>query len=315
MNDQQTVTWRVAPTLHWSEDFAAWLHRNGRRPKTIAAYLQDLRHFGRFFEQANGGAFEPGLLNATDVKAYFRMQDEDKTVAPTSRNRRLATLRVLVEWAVETGALEYDPTVSIKRQDVELTPRDRTDAEMERLEAVVRDGLHIRCAGQSHLWLAARDRVLWALFTKTGLRIHEVAALSLEDIDFEAGEIRVLGKGGKKATVAVGSNLLDFLAEWASMNPNAQTLICDLHGAPLTTGQIRRRVQMIGEAAGIHNLNPHDLRHTYAYQFKAALMDQGMDQSKAFDAVRRQMRHGDERTTQLYFRARRSEIHAAAEVM
>lgn len=315
MNDQQTVTWRVAPTLHWSEEFAAWLHRNGRMPKTIAAYLQDLRHFGRYFEQANGTTFEPGLLNATDVKAYFRGQDEDKSVAATSRNRRLATLRVLVEWAVESGALEYDPTVSIKRQDVELTPRDRTDAEMTLLEAVVRDGLHIRCTGQSHLWLAARDRVLWALFTKTGLRIHEIAALTLDDMDFEAGEIRVMGKGGKKASVAVGSNLLGFLAEWAAMNPSAETLVCDLHGAALTTGQIRRRVRMIGEAAGIQGLNPHDLRHTYAYQFKAALLDQGMDQSKAFDAVRRQMRHSDERTTQLYFRARRSEIHAAAEMM
>lgn len=306
---------RVAPTLHWSEDFAAWLHRNGRMPKTIAAYLQDVRHFGRFFEQANGMAFQPEQLNATDVKAYFATQDADKDVAATSRNRRLATLRVLVEWAVETGALEYDPTVSIKRQDVELAPRDRTDAEMARLEAVVHDGLHIRCTGQSHTWLAARDRVLWALFTKTGLRIHEIAQLSVDDLDFDAGEIRVIGKGSKKASVAVGSGLLDFLAEWAAMNPSSETLVCGLHGEPLTTGQIRRRVQMIGEAAGIHKLNPHDLRHTYAYQFKAALMDQGMDQSKAFDAVRRQMRHGDERTTQLYFRARRSEIHAAAEVM
>jgi len=315
MNDQQTVTWRVAPTLHWSEEFAAWLHRNGRMPKTIAAYLQDLRHFGRYFEQANGTTFEPGLLNATDVKAYFRGQDEDKSVAATSRNRRLATLRVLVEWAVESGALEYDPTVSIKRQDVELTPRDRTDAEMALLEAVVRDGLHIRCTGQSHLWLAARDRVLWALFTKTGLRIHEVAQLSIDDLIFDANRIRVLGKGGKKATVAVGSDLLDFLAEWFALNPSAETVVCGLHGEPLTTGQIRRRVQMIGEAAGIHGLNPHDLRHTYAYQYKSNLMKMGMSQEQAFQGLRKQMRHKDGRTTNGYFGARDSELIAAAEMM
>lgn len=308
-------TWRVTPSLHWIEDFAAWLHEHDRRPQTISAYLQDMRHFGRYFEQTNGTAFTPDQLNATDVKAYFRAQDADKNVAPTSRNRRLATLRVLVDWSVERGLLEYDPTVSIKRQDVELSPRDRTNAEMERLEEVVRDGLHIRYAGDSHTWLAARDRVIWALFTKTGLRIHEIAALCIDDLDFNVSEIHVMGKGGKKATVTVGSSLMSFLADWAVLNPSAEALVCDLHGQTLTTGQIRRRVKMIGEAAGLHDLNPHDLRHTYAYQFKEQLMSMGMDHAKAFDAVRKQLRHGDERTTQLYFRARMSDVRAAVEAM
>lgn len=306
---------RIAPTLHWTEDFAAWLHEHDRMPKTISAYLQDLRHFGRFFEQANGQAFSPELLNATDVKTYFREQDADKDVAATSRNRRLASLRVMVQWSVDAGLLEYDPTVSIKRQEVELNPRDRTNAEMVRLEEVVQGGLHIRCAGEMHTWLAMRDRVMWTLFRKTGLRIHEVTAVSIDDLDFDANEIHVMGKGAKKAVVTAGSDLLDLLAEWAALNPNAESLVCDLHGKPLTTGQIRRRIKMIGEAAGIHDLKPHDLRHTYAYQFKEQLMDRGMDESKAKDAVRRQLRHGDERTTQLYFRARKSEIRAAVEAM
>jgi integrase/recombinase XerC len=311
----ELIPWRVAPSLHWTEDFAAWLHAHDRRPKTISAYLQDLRHFGCYFEQVNGLAFTPSHLNAIDVKAYFAAQDADKQVAATSRNRRLASLRVLVGWAVEADMLEYDPTVSVKRQEVELAPRDRTNAEMARLEEVVRNGLHIRCAGHGHAWLAGRDRIMWALFKKTGLRIHEIAALRIDDLDFDANEIHVLGKGGRKAMVTISSDLRDLLVHWAALNPSAETLVCGLNGRALTTGQIRRRIQMIGEAAGIHDLRPHDLRHTYAYQFKEQLMDRGLDESKAKDAVRRQLRHSDERTTQLYFRARQSEIRAAVEAM
>jgi site-specific recombinase XerD len=305
----------VAPSTHWMEAFGAWLHEHDRMEKTITAYMQDMRHFSKFFERENGQVFEPGYLNATDVKKYFARQDADKEVAATSRNRRLASLRVLVEFAVEAGLLEYDPTVSIKRQPIELTPRDRNTDELSRLNEVVRCGSHIRCAGERHAWLALRDRVIWALFMDTGLRIHEVSNLEAADLDFEAGKISVIGKGGKKASINVSSGLLSMLAEWIQLRPGCAALVVDWNGERLTTGQIRRRIKMIGEAAGVQDLNPHDLRHTYAYRLKDSVMQQGLSEEKALDAVRKQLRHGDTKTTLLYFRVRESQIRAAVEVM
>src|SRR5574341_677794 len=105
----------VAPSLNWSEAFGAWLHATDRKPLTINAYLQDMHHYFRYF----------GELNATNVKAYFAMQDVDNTVKPTSRNRRLASMRVFVQWAVEADLMDADPTVGVKRVEVELSPRDR----------------------------------------------------------------------------------------------------------------------------------------------------------------------------------------------
>lgn len=305
----------VAPSVHWMDAFGAWLHEHDRMSNTIAAYMQDMRHFSRFFEMANRQAFDPSHLNATDVKAYFAGQDADKTVAATSRNRRLASLRVLVEWAVDSGRLEYDPTVSIKRQPIELTPRDRNTDELFKLNEVVRCGSHIACAGDRHAWLALRDRVIWASFMDTGLRIHEVAKLDMDDLDFDAGKISVIGKGAKKATINVPSGLLSMLAEWIALRPSCAALVIDWNGERLSTGQIRRRIKMIGEAAGIHDLNPHDLRHTYAYRLKDSVMQQGLSEEKALDAVRKQLRHGDTKTTLLYFRVRESQIRAAVEVM
>lgn len=307
----------VASTIHWSEAFAAWLYENGKRPNTISAYAQDVRHFGQFFEGENHQTFEPRLLNATDVKKYFRWQDEAKDVAATSRNRRLASLKVLVAWAVEAGVLEYDPTVSIKRKSTETTPRDRTAEEMVRLQAVAADGSHIRCAGDGHAWLAMRDRVLFALFADTGLRIHEIAQLRWEDVRFDEGRIHVMGKGGKKADVTVPSGLLSMLGSWRDLNQSlpTQSVLSDWNGERLTRGQIWRRIKMIGEAAGIHDLKPHDLRHQAVHQAVRIRVAQGLSEAKALDAARRQLRHGDVKTTLGYSRVRESQIRMAVEGM
>lgn len=308
---------RVALSIHWMEDFGAWLYEHDRMPKTVMAYLQDVRHFSRYFEQANQQSFTPDQLNATDIKAYFAAQDADHAVAPASRNRRLASLRVLVEWAVAMGLLEYDPTVSIKRQAVELMPRDRSDDEMEHLDTVVNRGLHIRCTGEGHAWLALRDSVIWSLFIHTGLRIHEIAALDSSHFDFDTAKLTVIGKGNKKATISVPTALMDLLASWLDLRPVSagEALITGWNGERLSTGQIRRRIQMIGDAAGIHDLNPHDVRHWYAYRLKDNLIKQGLSDEKALDGVRKQLRHGDVKTTLLYFRVRESQIRAAVEAM
>jgi integrase len=92
-------------------------------------------------------------------------------------------------------------------------------------------------------------------------------------------------------------------------------LVVGLDGTRLTTGQIRRRIQMIGNAAGVRGLKSHDLRHTYAYQLSQAFINQGLNSEKAADGVRKQLRHADEKTTRLYFRVRSSEIRAAVEAM
>lgn len=316
---------RVAPTLHWSEDFALWLHEHDRMPKTISAYLQDVRHFGKFFERVNtplgeahmrGVKFSPDQLNATDIKAYFAGQDADKSVAPTSRNRRLASLRVLVEWAVERGILEYDPTVCIKRVAVELAPRDRSVDEMVKLEGAVLSRSHIRGKTARHDLLGLRDEVIWTLFAEAGLRIHEIAGLDITDIDITGSEINVLGKGAKKAKVIIASALVSVLQGWMAQMPMSLdgALITDWNGKRISTGQIRRRLYLIGEAAGV-DVKPHDLRHTYVYRLLDTMLEQGKHMPVALDAARKQARHGDVKTTMMYLRSRESQIRAAVEAM
>lgn len=307
---------RVAPSMSWMEEWGTWLHGHDRMPKTIDAYLQDIRHFDRYFQQVNGVAFSPDQLNATDVKAYFVAQDADHQVAPASRNRRLASLRVLVEWAIEIGIMEYDPTVSVKRQPVEPSPRDRSGDEMARLNSVIGSGSHLKCQGENHLWLGLRDRVLWILFNSAGLRISEVVGLEVTDLDFSANEINVYGKGAKKATVTVNSDAMSEIAQWLEMRGVASdAVICDWSGERITRGQAWRRIKMIGAAAGVGDLKPHDLRHTFAYAVADMLKQRGLPELAISNGVRMQLRHADEKTTRLYFGVRKSQLRAAMEAM
>jgi integrase/recombinase XerC len=269
-----------------------------------------------FFHRENASSFSPDQLNATDVRKYFAEQDADKSVKPASRNRRLASLRVLVHWAAEVGLLEYDPTISIKRQPVEPSPRDRSGSEMERLSAVIGAGSHLKCQSENHVWLGLRDRVIWILFNSAGLRISEVIGLDVTDLDFSANEINVLGKGAKKATVKMSAEAMNEVAEWLrTRGVNSDAVITDWHGKRITTGQARVRVKMVGAAAEVNDLKPHDLRHTYAFALSDALKKQGLPESAITNGVRKQLRHADEKTTRLYFGVRDSQIRAALEVM
>ena len=300
------TTLPVAPSLHWSEAFGAWLHETGRMPNTISAYLQDMHHYFRYF----------GELNAQNVKAYFAMQDVDNTVKASSRNRRLASIRVFVKWSVEAGLMDADPTVGVKRVDVELSPRDRTADEMSALEEVAAAGSHLMCQTEAHSVLGLRDELMWNLFKDAGLRISEIAELRIGDVDMEANVIHVLGKGGKKADVIIPQRLVDVIASWIKLMPISVdgNLVTDWNGHGIGRGQIWRRMKILGAKAGVKDLKPHDLRHTFVYATIDKALHQGIDLPVAMDVARKQSRHGDVRTTmKFYLHARVSQVRAVAE--
>lgn len=310
------TTIQVTPALKWDQAFGAWLFNNEKAKNTISAYLQDLHQFAAFFEVENGQEFDPSLLNATDIKKYFSRQDADKSVAPRSRNRRLAALRVLVAWAVEIGILEYDPTVSIRREKVKTIPRDRTVQEMQALNDVVDQGSHLRCATELHAFLGKRDRMIWILCKDAGLRENEVRDVDVTDVDFAEGKLHVMGKGGKKDYVLLSANAMDEIASWLKVRPGgvSQALVTDRHGDRISRSQVWRRIKMMGAAAKVENLKPHDLRHTFGFTVAEALMAQGLPQLTVQNGIRDQLRHGDVKTSGLYFGIRESQIRAAMEV-
>jgi integrase len=116
--------------------------------------------------------------------------------------------------------------------------------------------------------------------------------------------------------VIIPSTLVKALASWVDRKPISAegALITDWNGKRISTSQIRRRLYLIGQAAGV-DVKPHDLRHTYVYSLLDAMLAQGKNMPVALDAARKQARHGDVKTTMLYLRSRDSQIRAAVEAM
>jgi integrase/recombinase XerC len=148
-----------------------------------------------------------------------------------------------------------------------------------------------------------------------GLRVAEVAGLDVDDLHLESGEITVRGKGGKVGQVIVPCELATLIESWLAARPGAGlALITDWNGERITSGQVRRRVEMMGAAIGI-TLKPHDLRHTYIYRLLDSFLRQQVALPVALDAVRLQARHADVRTTMSYLRASNRQIRMAVEGM
>lgn len=297
-------------------EFILWLSENKKSQKTIKAYTNDLNVLDRWMQRENNQPLDPHTINSTDIKKYFAELDADHNVSPATRNHRLAALRVYVRWAFEIGAIEYDPTAGIRRVDVQRIPRDRSDAEVQKIQNVLGTGEYLRAKTQAQVWLCLRDQIIVTLAARIGLRREEIATLKVTDIDWDSNKINILGKGGKKATVRANAETITEIKCWIeTRGADSEYVVCEKHGAPLTGCQVWRRIKLIGQGAGIADLTTHQLRHTYGHQIAQACLSIGMTQFEAMDATRQQMRHSDQRTTNLYFTARDSQIRAALEVM
>lgn len=306
------TTLPVATSLHWLEAFGLWLHatpnqkRQRRSVLTLEAYLSDVRGLAAWFEAQYGLAFEPAQMNDVNVREYFASM----RCAPATYNRRLASVRLLIQWARLEGRIDHDPSAWVPFVEaVRESPRDANDAERLALELAAE-------AGEGTL-LGLRDSLMFFLMANAGLRISEVVELKREDLHLDDGCIHVFGKGKKHRTVRVAGRLLDKLRLWLDRMPASVrgTVITDEQGRPIGREQAWRRFVAIAERAGVR-VTPHAMRHTFVLRYMDAVM--AGDPARlplAIDAVCQQTGDRPEVILAYYTRARESDIRAAAEVM
>ncbi len=112
--------------------------------------------------------------------------------------------------------------------------------------------------------------MLWLLLD-TGMRLAEFTGLTLERLDLERGEARVLGKGRRERLVPIGSSALFALHRYLEVRggPQRGALFLDDDGRPLSRNAVYRAVRRLSAKAGIEGVrcSPHTLRHTFATRF------------------------------------------------
>jgi integrase/recombinase XerC len=266
--------------------------------RTVRAYRSDLDRFATFWERDFGeGSAAKTPISKVDtlaVRSYLASLHRSH-LASRSLARHLSTLRSFFRWACREGHVEKNPARALPSPKLPRTlPRAMTQPDTERLLEVDEEGS-----------FPERDRALFELLYATGLRVSEAAGLDLEDVDFSARLLRVIGKGNKERIAPFGEAAGDALSAYLparrarrrgaedAASDDGEPLFVNSRGGRLTTRSMARLLKRRLRAAGLPvEISPHALRHSFATH----LLEAGAD----LRAIQELLGHASLSTTQKY---------------
>ncbi|OXY81680.1 tyrosine recombinase XerC [Oceanimonas doudoroffii] len=209
-------------------------------------------------------------------------------LSPRSIAARLSALRSFCDWLVLTGRLDANPAkgVSAPKQGRPL-PKNLDVDELHQLMNLDESDP-----------LAVRDRAIMELMYSSGLRLAELVALNLGDVQFAERQVRVTGKGNKERVLPVGRMALDWLQKWLSVRPelagpDEPALFVSKQRRRITHRSVQLRLAKRGQQQALSShVHPHKLRHSFATHM--------LESSGDLRAVQELLGHADLATTQIY---------------
>ena len=276
-----------------TEAFCARLSAEGRSPATIAAYRRDLALVARVADELAPGivcrTVTAGLLDQV-FSAGAVTESERGPRSAASLHRMKAAVRAFFAWASEAGVVDDNPARSIRMHRLpRKLPVFLTTAEKKRLLKELK--------GRTD-FSALRDRAMIEVLLGNGIRLGELAALDMDDIDLDAKHLRVRAKGNVPQVKFIKTDLRTLLRRYLAERrrhgrPEMEALFLSNRDGRLCQRQIANRLAHWLRKAGIEKeLTPHGLRHTFATHLYGATND--------LLVVQRALGHRDVSTTQIY---------------
>ncbi len=276
------------------EGFARHLRSElGRSEHTIRAYRSDVLSMLDHLE-ATTGSRDPREMTLRDLRGWLT-ELAAGGAARTTVARRVASVRTFCRWAHRTGLMATDPSVRL------ASPRRTRSlpAVLAASEAgAAMDVAAVRADDDDpgHL----RDRAVAELLYGTGIRVGELVALDVDDLDRSTRTLRVIGKGDKERVVPVGIPAVSAVDDWlargrpAVVGPGSgPALFLGVRGRRLDQRQVRRLVhELLSHLPDAPDMGPHGLRHSAATH----LLEGGAD----LRLVQEMLGHASLATTQIY---------------
>ena len=288
-----------------AEEHLAWLAaERGRSVNTLTAYRRDLAQYVAWLDGIALNDVTPRSLEA--YVAHLRSGGK----APASIARALVAVRGLHRFLAEEGDADHDPGAVV---EVPRVPRGLPKALSEEDVTALISGV----VGWDAR--ARRDRAILEVLYGTGLRISELVALSLADLDLDGGLLRAFGKGAKERVVPLLGMSHQSMIEWlapsgrGAMEPerwrrrgDAEAVFLNVRGGRLTRQGAWGIIRLHGDRVGLGDrLTPHVLRHSCATH----LLDHGAD----IRVVQELLGHASISTTQVYTLVSTERLRAAYE--
>jgi len=287
---------------------------------TAKCYGADLAQFGEFLlehpdasgheegdvSMGHSGGVATAVATGTELKVDqllltadtntirgYMARLNDKQYSKATVARKLATLRSFYKFLIRRNRVAASPVVGIRtpKQDKKL-PRFLEYDQVKRLLETP----------PSDTWLGARDRAILETLYSTGIRVSELVALNMDDIDFLGEVIHVRGKGKKERIAPISSSALQTIQHYmeyrnrraqSNSNFDNKVLFVNKHGKRLSTRSVRRKMDKYLRMAGLDPaISPHTLRHSFATH----MLNNGAD----LRSVQELLGHQSLSTTQVY---------------
>jgi integrase/recombinase XerC len=271
------------------KDFLQHLRRRDVSRHTITAYENDVATFLTHTSRIRQKPVD--ALTAADVDAFairaFLGELHKQRISATSSARKLSAIRTFVKFLRREDLIEDDPgSLVAAPKRPETIPSHLTIDEMNRLLEMP----------DSSTPLGRRDRAILELFYASGIRLSELVALDLEDVDLAGRMVRVMGKGRKERIVPFNQKAARALRAWLKDRmalTRGDALFVNARGGRLTGRSVQRLVaRYVSSCSTRLGVSPHALRHSFATH----LLQNGAD----LRAIQELLGHVRLSTTQRY---------------
>jgi len=258
----------------------------GLSKNTVESYHLDLRKFADFLSLRN---LEMNAFSRPDIIDFLEML-RDENYSTASVCRYISSIKGLCKYLIMEHVTQKDPSENLQApKKWERLPKALSFSDVHSL--LESDSSHLDPT-------AVRDFVMFELLYSSGLRVSELVLLKMEDINFEAGFLRVLGKGSKERIVPANIRAIEKLKQYIGnerteilKKKRSPYLFVTNRGKPMTRQRFWQTIKKLGRKLGLE-ISPHTMRHSFATH----LLEGGAD----LRSLQKMLGHSDISTTQIY---------------
>ena len=271
----------------------------GLSAATLEAYRRDLQDLNIWIKENTPSSLQS--ISFQDLATHLRTLKTERKLESTSVARHLASIRIFFRWMEATSNRDDNPARLLETPTRwQRLPEVLTPKQMDLLLNSPRDH-----GGP----LALRDIALLEVLYSSGLRATEICLIGMDEFNSTLGVLIIHGKGSKDRIVPVGEPAIEAIKDYKKNlrvqldrrdGKSKSRLFLSRTGKPLHRVAIWQIVQRHARAAGLRDVHPHILRHSFATH----LLHGGAD----LRVVQELLGHSNIQTTQVYTHVDRSSL-------
>ncbi len=234
------------------DSFLNYLRNNkSSSDNTVVNYAVDLAQFADFAETQG---LAPETVTTASIRAFMRSLS-GFGYASSSIARKLSAVKAFELYLLEKRLIPNDPAAAVRSPRLpERLPR-----------ALSREGMARLIEEAWKIEPTPRNGALIEVMYGCGLRVAEVVSLEWANVDLAERWLKVLGKGDKERLVPFGRYAREALTEWRALCPADCRYVFSGKGrGHITIRTVHRLVVKAARNAGLENVSPHSIRHSFA---------------------------------------------------